>query len=487
MNIYNTLTRKIEKFVPIEEGKVKMYTCGPTVYDYAHIGNLRTYIHEDILEKTLMYVGYDVKRVMNITDVGHLESDADDGEDKMLKGALRENKTVWEIAQFYTDAFFNDCRKLNIKKPDIIGKATDYIDKYISFIKALEDKGFTYFENGNVYFDISKKEDYTKLSGMKLEDLQVAIRDDVTEDVHKRNPQDFVLWFTKSKFENQTMKWDSPWGVGYPGWHIECSVISLDNLGDQMDIHCGGVDHIPVHHTNEIAQTESYTGKRWVNYWWHSEFLIETGGNKMSKSKGEFLTLSLLEKNDFNPLVYRYYVLNSHYRKQLAFSFDSLNQAKSAYNKLKNRVNTIKIGILTKDINADEKSLSDNINKYKNSFIDCILDDLNTANAITVLYDVLKADNLNETEKIYLVEEFEKVLSLGLLTDENDSDNKTSSGSESSSVNEEELKMIEEMIQKRAEAKKNKDFKLADEIRDELLRQGIQIKDTREGVVWNKI
>lgn len=487
MNIYNTLTRKIEKFVPIEEGKVKMYTCGPTVYDYAHIGNLRTYIHEDILEKTLMYVGYDVKRVMNITDVGHLESDADDGEDKMLKGALRENKTVWEIAQFYTDAFFNDCRKLNIKKPDIIGKATDYIDKYISFIKALEDKGFTYFENGNVYFDISKKEDYTKLSGMKLEDLQVAIRDDVTEDVHKRNPQDFVLWFTKSKFENQTMKWDSPWGVGYPGWHIECSVISLDNLGDQMDIHCGGVDHIPVHHTNEIAQTESYTGKRWVNYWWHSEFLIETGGNKMSKSKGEFLTLSLLEKNDFNPLVYRYYVLNSHYRKQLAFSFDSLNQAKSAYNKLKNRVNTIKIGILTKDINADEKSLSDNINRYKNSFIDCISDDLNTANAITVLYDVLKADNLNETEKIYLVEEFEKVLSLGLLTDENDSDNKTSSGSESSSVNEEELKMIEEMIQKRAEAKKNKDFKLADEIRDELLRQGIQIKDTREGVVWNKI
>ena len=467
MNIYNTLTRKIEEFIPIEEGKVKMYTCGPTVYNYAHIGNLRTYIHEDILQKTLEYLGYDVKRVMNITDVGHLESDADEGEDKMLKGAIRENKTVWEVAQYYTDAFFEDCKKLNIKRPDIVAKATDYIDDYIEFIKGLEEKGFTYFENGNVYFDISKREDYTKLSGMNLDDLQVALRDDVTEDVHKRNPQDFVLWFTKSKFENQAMKWDSPWGVGYPGWHIECSVISLKNLGNQMDIHCGGVDHIPVHHTNEIAQTESYTGEKWVKYWWHSEFLIEPDGGKMSKSKGEFLTVNLLEKNGFNPLVYRYYVLNSHYRKQLAFSFDSLRQAESAYNKLKNRVKAIK---------ASDDSLTENVDKYKNAFASCIADDLNTANAITVLYDVLKSDELNNTEKLHLIESFEKVLSLGLLTDE-----------ELSSHSEEELKFIEEMIQKRTEAKKNKDFKLADEIRDELLKQGIQIKDTREGVVWSKL
>ena len=469
MKLYNSLTRKIEEFVPIEKDKVKMYTCGPTVYNYAHIGNLRTYIQEDILQKTLEYLGYDVNRVMNITDVGHLESDADDGEDKMLKGALRENKTVWEIAQFYTDAFFEDCKKLNIKKPGIIGKATDYIDDYIEFIKGLEEKGYTYFENGNVYFDISKKEDYTKLSGMNLDELQTASRDDVTEDIHKRNPQDFVLWFTKSKFENQAMKWDSPWGVGYPGWHIECSVISLKNLGDQMDIHCGGVDHIPVHHTNEIAQTESFTGKKWVNYWWHSEFLIEADGGKMSKSKGEFLTVSVLEKNGFNPLVYRYYVLNSHYRKQLAFSFDSLKQAESAYNKLKNRVKSIK------DKNSTE-TLTDNINKYKNDFIDCISDDLNTANAITVLYDVLKADDLNDAEKLYLVEDFENVLSLGLLVDDVNTPH-----------DEEEVKYIEEMITKRTEAKKNKDFKLADEIRDELLKQGIQIKDTREGVIWSKI
>jgi len=486
LNIYNSLTRKIEEFVSIEKDKVKMYTCGPTVYDYAHIGNLRTYIQEDILQKTLEYLGYDVKRVMNITDVGHLESDADDGDDKMLKGALRENKTVWEVAQFYTDAFFEDCKKLNIKNPAIIAKATAYIDDYIKFIKGLEDKGFTYFENGNVYFDISKKEDYTKLSGMKLEDLQVALRDDVTEDVHKRNPQDFVLWFTKSKFENQAMKWDSPWGVGYPGWHIECSVISLKNLGNQMDIHCGGVDHIPVHHTNEIAQTESYTGEKWVNYWWHSEFLIENNGDKMSKSKGEFLTLSVLEKNGFNPLVYRYYVLNSHYRKQLGFSFDSLKQAESAYNKLKNRVKTIKNGISENENSLNK--LSENINKYKNSFTNCISDDLNTANAITVLYDVLKADDLNEKEKIYLVEDFEKVLSLGLLADENaNSLGNNSSDANNSSFSDEEIKAIEEMIQKRTDAKKNKDFKLADEIRDELLNRGIQIKDTREGVVWSKI
>lgn len=469
MKLYNTLTRKIGEFVPIEENRVKMYTCGPTVYNYAHIGNLRTYIHEDILQKSLEYLGYDVKRVMNITDVGHLESDADDGEDKMLKGAIRENKTVWEIAQYYTDAFFEDCKKLNIKKPPIIGKATDYVDDYIEFIKGLEEKGFTYFENGNVYFDISKKEDYTKLSGMNLEDLKVASRDDVAEDVHKRNPQDFVLWFTKSKFENQAMKWDSPWGVGYPGWHIECSVISLKNLGSHIDIHCGGVDHIPVHHTNEIAQTESYTGQKWVNYWWHSEFLIEPDGGKMSKSNGEFLTVSLLEKKGFNPLVYRYYVLNSHYRKQLAFSFDSLKQAESAYNKLKNRVKNIK------DKKPTDK-LTDNVDKYKNSFADCIADDLNTANAITVLYDVLKADNLNDAEKLYLVGEFEKVLSLGLLAED-----------DVESCDEDEVKYIEDMIAKRTEAKKNKDFKLADEIRDELLKKGIQIKDTREGVTWSKI
>ena len=470
MKIYNSLSRTIEEFKPIDEKLVKMYTCGPTVYNYAHIGNLRTYIHEDVFEKTLRYLGYDVKRVMNITDVGHLESDADEGEDKMLKGAKRENKTVWEIAQYYTDAFFEDIDKLNIKRPDVVAKATDYIEDYIEFIKGLEEKGYTYVASGNVYFDITKVKNYTKLSGMDLDSLRIASREDVEIDHNKRNPQDFVLWFTKSKFENQAMKWDSPWGVGYPGWHIECSVISLKNLGEQMDIHCGGVDHIPVHHTNEIAQTESYTGKEWVKYWWHSEFLIDNDG-KMSKSSGEFLTLSLLIKKGYNPLTYRYFVLNSHYRKQLSFTFDSLASAENAYNKLKSRIKNIK-----DNANGNSGENTEVFNKFKNDFEQCLKDDLNTANAITVLYEMLKADNLNNNEKLSLVEDFDKVLSLSLLKEEEKDD-----------VHEDLAAYIEEMIQKRQEAKKNKNFPLADQIRAELLSKGIMLEDTRQGVNWKKI
>lgn len=472
MKLYNTLSRKIEDFKPIDENLVKMYTCGPTVYNYAHIGNLRTYIHEDILEKTLRYVGYPVKRVMNITDVGHLESDADEGEDKMLKGAKRENKTVWEIAQHYTDAFFSDVEKLNVKKPDIVARATDYIDKYIEFIKVLEEKGYTYFANGNVYFDITKVNNYTKLSGMDLEQLRIASREEVSVDEAKKNPYDFVLWFTKSKFENQAMKWNSPWGVGYPGWHIECSVISLTNLGDQMDIHCGGVDHIPVHHTNEIAQTESYTGKQWVKYWWHSEFLIDNEG-KMSKSSGEFLTLSLLEKKGFNPLAYRYFVLNSHYRKQLAFSFDSLASAENAYLKLKSRVKALKENTDT----SEATELGDAAVKIKDEFKACIEDDLNTANALTVLFNMLKSDDVTNAEKVKLIENFEQVLSLDLLKDDEIKNN----------VNDDMAEYIEEMIQKRQEAKKNKNYQLADSIRAELLEKGIVLEDTRQGVNWKKI
>lgn len=470
MKLYNTLSRSIEDFKPIDESLVRMYTCGPTVYNYAHLGNLRMYIHEDILEKTLRYIGYPVKRVMNITDVGHLESDADDGEDKMLKGAKRENKTVWEIAQHYTDAFFRDIEKLNIKKADIVAKATDYINEYIEFIKGLEQKGYTYMANGNVYFDITKVEDYTKLSGMDLEQLRTASREEVSVDVHKKNPQDFVLWFTKSKFENQAMKWDSPWGVGYPGWHIECSVISLKNLGEQMDIHCGGVDHIPVHHTNEIAQTESYTGKPWVKYWWHGEFLIDQDG-KMSKSSGEFLTLSLLEKKGFNPLSYRYFVLNSHYRKQLAFSFDSLASAENAYMKLKSRIKNIKDNAVISEVELTASAL-----KFKEEFKNCLEDDLNTANAITVLFNLLKADEVANSEKIKLIEDFEQVLSLDLLKEE-----------EVKEVHDEMAEYIEEMIQKRQEAKKNKNYQLADAIRAELLEKGIMLEDTRQGVNWKKI
>ncbi|WP_459848949.1 cysteine--tRNA ligase [Fusibacter bizertensis] len=477
MKLYNSMSRSIETFVPYHEKEVKLYTCGPTVYNFAHIGNLRTYIHEDILEKTLEFIGFDVKRVMNITDVGHLESDADDGEDKMLKGALRENKTVWQVAAFYTDAFFSDCEKLNIKKPDVVAKATDYISKYIDFIKVLEEKGYTYFANGNVYYDISKFNRYTALSKMNLDELRIAHRDDVEEDTFKKNPQDFVLWFTKSKFDNQAMKWDSPWGVGYPGWHIECSVISLSNLGEQLDIHCGGVDHIPVHHTNEIAQTESYTGKTWTKYWWHAEFLIESDG-KMSKSSGEFLTVSLLEKKGFNPLSYRYFVLGSHYRKQLTFSYDSLKMAENAYFKLRKRTGAIaaEAQLTKEDHLSSVADLTQSAQNLYRKFVDCLEDDLNTANAVTVLYDVLKSE-LSVKEKATLIAYMDQVLSLDLLTviEEKQSD-----------ASDDEVAWIEAKLIERMAAKKSKDWAAADLIRDELKAKGITIVDTAEGAKWTK-
>lgn len=469
MKLYNSLSRSIENFEPYSSKEVTMYTCGPTVYNYAHIGNLRTYIHEDILEKTLIFLGYDVRRAMNITDVGHLESDADDGEDKMLMGALREKKTVWEVANYYTDAFFMDCEKLNIKKPNVIAKATDYIEDYIVFIKGLEEKGYTYLVNGNVYFDISKCKDYNKLSKLDLETLKVAHRDDVEEDVHKKNPHDFVLWFTKSKFENQAMKWDSPWGIGYPGWHIECSVIALKNLGDQLDIHCGGVDHIPIHHTNEIAQTESFTGKPWTKYWWHAEFLIDESG-KMSKSSGEFLTVSLLESKGFDPLSYRYYVLNSHYRKQLAFSFEKLEMAQKNYEKLKRKTEAL-IPFFNKETNLSEEG---HILSY--AFKMQLSDDLNTANVMTVLYDVLKSSISNE-EKAFLIHQMDLVLSLNLL-------NNVSSRKDTS--NSDDAIYVEDMIEKRKEAKKEKNWALADAIRNELEEKGFEIKDTHEGTIWRR-
>ncbi len=468
MKLYNSLSRSVENFEPYKEGKVKLYTCGPTVYNYAHIGNLRTYIHEDVLEKTLNLLGYEVNRAMNITDVGHLESDADSGEDKMLKGAKREKKTVWEIAEMYTNAFFEDCAKLNIKKPATIRNATDLIQEYIDFIKVLEEKGYTYFAGGNVYFDISKADDYTKLSKLDLSELQVAMRDDVDEDLNKKNPYDFVLWFTKSKFDNQEMKWDSPWGTGYPGWHIECSVIALDTLGEELDIHCGGVDHIAVHHTNEIAQTESYTGKAWCKYWWHGEFLVVKEG-KMSKSKGEFLTVDVLKKHGYDPLAYRYYVLGSHYRKQLEFTFENLDQAQIAYKKLRKQCSDI----CAKSGNV--ASSSENTDTYKEKFDNFLADDLNSANALTVLYEVLKSD-LNDEEKTYLIKYMEQVLSLNL-----------DKAFETANVDADLEAFIEAKIQERTEAKSNKDWAMADKIRDELKEKGIKLIDTKDGVKWEKI
>lgn len=462
---FNTLTRKVEQFIPNVDGKVAMYTCGPTVYHFAHIGNLRSYIMEDILEKTLRYVGYDVKRVMNITDVGHLTSDADTGEDKMLKGAKREHKTVMEIAKYYTDAFFDDCRKLNIKRPDVVEPATNCIPEFINMVKVLLEKDYAYIAGGNVYFDTSKLDDYYVFSSQSEKELMVGVRDDVSEDINKKNKADFVLWFTKSKFDNQELKWDSPWGVGYPGWHIECSCISMKHLGEYMDIHCGGVDNIFPHHTNEIAQSEAYLGHKWCNYWFHVHHLNDKSG-KMSKSKGEFLTVSLLEEKGYNPLVYRLFCLQSHYRKPLEFSYEVLDNMTTAYNKL-----IKKIGELKADGSVDEEAFAG----YRNKFEDAICSDLNTSSAITVIYDVLRSD-INDVTKLELIKSFDEVLSLDLLKDHgNDKE---------SSVDSELKEYILAKIEERKAAKKEKDFAKADAIRDELAAKGIQIKDTREGTVW---
>ena len=464
MKLYNTLTRKIEKFVPYNEEEVKMYTCGPTVYNYAHIGNLRTYIFEDILEKSLEYIGYNVKRVMNITDVGHLTGDGDTGEDKMLKGAARENKTVWEIAEYYTEAFFNDADKLNIRKPLIIEKASDLIEDYIKMIEKLLEDGYAYISNNNVYFDISKIDNYYDLSGKNSEDLIIGAREDVSLDEFKRNPYDFGLWFTVSKFENQAMQWDSPWGRGYPGWHIECSGIAIKHLGEHLDIHCGGVDNIFPHHTNEIAQSEAYLGHEWCKYWLHAEHLNEAAG-KMSKSKGEFLTVYLLQEKGYNPLAYRFFCLQSHYRNQLAFSYESLDVAANSYNKLLNRVNQLK-----NEANGDIDS--EQVERYQELFKSGLNNDLNTSTALTILYDVLKDKTLNNNTKLYLIADFDSVLSLDLLKEKE------------IEISEELLMYIKDTITKRNVAKQNKDYVLADKLREELKDKGIIIKDSREGTTY---
>lgn len=471
MNLYNTLTKKEEKFIPMDNKEVKMYTCGPTVYHYAHIGNLRSYICEDILEKTLTYLGYNVKRVMNITDVGHLSSDADTGEDKMVKGAKREHKTVLEIADYYTECFKKDCQSLNIKWPETVVKATSLIEDYIKFIEVLLDKKYAYLANGNVYFDTSKVKDYYCLTNHTEEDLYVGVRDSVEEDTNKKNKADFVLWFTKSKFEDQELKWDSPWGLGYPGWHIECSCISLKYLGEHLDIHCGGVDNIFPHHTNEIAQTESYLGHKWCNYWFHVEHLNDASG-KMSKSNGEFLTVSTLIEKGYNPLVYRLFCLQSHYKNQLVFSYDSLDIAANTYNKLLTKINAIK----------QDKAMIDKegFEKYDTRFKEALSDNLNTSNALTVLYDVLKSD-LTGSTKLALIASFDKVLSLDLIKDH------SKEPETNQEIDSELLKYIQECIERRKNAKQNKDYALADSIREELLEKGILLKDTREGTIFEVI
>ena len=465
--IYNSASRQIETFVPNNEKQVTMYTCGPTVYHFAHIGNLRSYIMEDVLQKSLEYMGYNVKRCMNITDVGHLASDADTGEDKMLLGAQREHKSVLEIAKFYTDAFKKDCELLNIKWPEIVVPATSQIGEYIKIIKVLLEKGFAYKSNGNIYFDVSKLDEYYRLTNQSNEDLKVAVRDSVEQDEGKHTQQDFVLWFTKSKFENQALKWNSPWGEGYPGWHIECSGISIKFLGEYLDIHCGGVDNKFPHHTNEIAQSESYLGHKWCNYWFHVEHLNLQDG-KMSKSSGKFLTVSSLIEKGFAPEVYRLFCLQSHYRKVLTFTIEGLEHAKNAYESLTKKLENLS------DDNGELQQ--DNIEDFNNQFKQTLCNDLNTSSSLTVLYDVIKS-NINNASKIYLVKEFDKVLGLNL-------QKFIGKASTNNSVDENTLQYINNKIEQRKLAKQNKDYALADQIRNELLEKGITLIDTKEGTAF---
>ena len=476
MKLYNTLTREKDEFVTNEPGVVRMYTCGPTVYHFAHIGNLRTYIMEDVLEKYLGYSGYDVKRVMNITDVGHLTSDADTGEDKMLAGARREKKTVMDIARFYTDAFFADCEKLNIKKPATVVPATTEIAEFIKVVEGLIENGHAYVSDGNVYFDTSKLDKYYVFNRHDADDLEEGVREGVGIDAAKKNKTDFVLWFTKSKFEDQELKWESPWGLGYPGWHIECSAISMKYLGERLDIHCGGIDNAFPHHTNEIAQSEAYLGHKWCNFWFHVHHL-NTNHGKMSKSSGEFLTVSLLEKKGYDPLAYRLFCLGSHYRKNLMFSWEGLDGAAASYSGLVKKVAALN-GIA--DIDAGDENEAARLEK---SFCDALDSDLNTSMALTALYDVFKA-KIKDGTKLALIGKFDGVLSLGLLAAAEKA-KECESGSERSDGLDGNLKAkIEDMIRERADAKAAKNYAEADRIRNELSAMGVTLIDSKEGTTF---
>ena len=483
MQLYNSATHRKEEFVPNHPGIVKMYTCGPTVYHYAHIGNLRSYIMEDVLEKYLRYSGYRVTRVMNITDVGHLSSDADTGEDKMLKGAKREHKTVMEIAKFYTDAFFEDCRKLNIKRPDVVEPATNCIPEYIRIITRLLETGYAYEAGGNIYFDTAKLKKYYIFNEHKEEDLAVGVREGVEADANKRNKADFVLWFTKSKFEDQELKWDSPWGVGYPGWHIECSGISIKHLGEDLDIHCGGIDNAFPHHTNEIAQSEAYLGHPWCKYWFHVLHL-NTNAGKMSKSSGEFLTVSLLEEKGYDPLVYRLFCLQSHYRKSLVFSFENLDNAATTYHKLVARIAALQP---EPGEGFDEAAAE----ALRGKFNAALGNDLNTSLGVTVLYDALKYDT-NATTKLALLDEFDQVLGLSLreaaarARAEAERLKKAETGAVVVTEGESNAE-AEALALARIEARKAKDWARADALRDALKAMGFAIEDTREGAKLRRL
>jgi cysteinyl-tRNA synthetase len=455
--LYNTLNRKKEEFIPLKKDQVGLYTCGPTVYNFAHIGNLRTYIFEDILKRVLHYNGYQVIHVMNITDVGHLTGDRDMGEDKMEKGAQREGRTAWDIAEFYSRAFREDIRRLNILEPDIWVKATDTIADQIALIKTLEEKGYTYQTRDGVYFDTSKFKGYTKLSHQDIDSLQEGAR--VEKNPEKRNLTDFALWkFTPDGVHRQ-MEWDSPWGLGFPGWHVECSAMSMKFLGDQLDIHCGGADHIDVHHTNEIAQSEAATGKKFFNFWMHGAFLIIAGGKKMAKSEDNFLTLdNALVKKGINPLVYRFAAFQTHYRKPMEYSEESVNAAHNGLLHLQNQVRQV-----TRSRTGQEGMLSQ---EHKTKFLDAINDDLNMPRAMAVVQELLKSA-IKDSDKLATILDFDKVL--GLKLDQVDKP-------------EELPEEVQKLLDKRRAARAAKDWAISDRLRDEIQDLGYLVQDTKEGM-----
>ena len=469
LRLFNTLSREVEEFRPVQEGQVGLYACGPTVYNYAHIGNLRTYVFEDLLVRTLRELGYEVKHVMNVTDVGHLTSDADQGEDKMLKSAREKGQSVWEIAEFYTRAFFEDCAALNILRPTVVCRATEHIEDMIALIRRLEQRGFTYGAGGNLYFDISRLPDYGKLSGQNLEDLKAGARVEV--DAGKRSPLDFALWFTRSKFEHQAMLWDSPWGRGYPGWHIECSAMSMKYLGEQFDIHCGGVDHVPVHHTNEIAQSEAATGRRWVNYWLHAEFLV-LAKQKMAKSAGGFLTLATLREKGFDPLDYRFLCLGAHYRSQLQFSFEALQAARSGRQALMERVGRLRAEAAAGGPSeaAGEGLEPDQVQ----AFVRELCEDLNAPRGLAVLQNLLRDPALPAAAKLRGALAVDRILGLGL---------ETARLKVEGPLEEEVGALVEE----RARARAAKDWARADALRKQIESRGILLEDTPGGVRWKKV
>lgn len=463
IRLFNTLTRKKEDFVPLEPGKVSMYCCGPTVYDFAHIGNLRAYVFDDLLKRMFLYNGFSVTQVINITDVGHLTSDADEGEDKLMKAIKRENlpvstESMLLIAKKYTEAFKRDCELLNILSPEYMPKASEHIAEMIDIIRKIEQNGATYDTSTAVMFDISKYPAYAELGKLDLEGQKEGFRKDVVEDPEKRNPQDFVLWLHGRP--NHVMQWDSPWGRGFPGWHIECTAMATKYLGERFDIHTGGIDHIPVHHSNERAQAEVAFGHKWVNYWLHNEHLT-INKQKMAKSAGTFFILKDLLDRGFNPLDFRYLCLSSHYRSHLNFSWDALETARNSFQSLKE-----KVLLLRQDPSSNPAD-----NSYADDFLAAIDDDLNTPQALAVLWSVIKDGSLGSKEKLELLLGFDSVLGLRL-----------------GDVREESAPAeIAALIREREEARAGKDWARSDELRDLLKEKGYIVEDTPDGTKWKKV